>query len=230
MKYCVFPLKATSADRVLLDRLLTPSDLFKYSVVQDNVYFDTSDLTVLRIAQRSANNDLTRILRIPLLPPSQIQSSDPYHIEIEAGLSLQGGSEKEIVFFLSDNRKVIGIIVRDEESVITENVHICYGVEGDDVWPAGVEGGFPSLSSHNRRLSEGAQYRATSLPSKVTMLFKPNEGLGFCSVVDAVPRTNHAAYNREIDSFNGLFLDIYIDNNENHGLHYVKIKLVQEAS
>ena len=206
--------------RTLYDALLTPEDLLKYITNKDFIHNDTN-ATQLTLTKPQTSGIL-RTIRIPLLPPASLPAQQDYQLEIKAALSEPGTMEDaDILFFLSDNIHFVGIVVPDRNDAST----LCYGLEGEDMFPGGVQGRRrSSLPEVNRRLDipEGPRQAV----GRIQMLFRPSRQWGACVVPDAHGFINTLGYENTLDTSRALFLDVYLDDDEEvHNIKYVNVKL-----
>lgn len=205
---------------VLYDSLLTPKDLLKYVANQDFIHNDTST-TQLTLTKQDTRG-IVRVIRIPLLPPSSLPEKQDYHLEIDIALSDPCTEDADITFILSDNVHFVGVVVPDKNARST----LCYGVEGQDMFPRGVEGRRrTSLTEINKRFEMpiGSRQAVRS----VQLLFKPYQHWGACVVSGAHGFINTLEYENTVDTSRALFLDVYLDDDEEvHNLLYINAKLV----
>ena len=202
-----------------------------FTLSQNGVTYNTSDPTHLGIYHSERTSRIIRVLRIPVIPPSQIRADESYYVQLQVKLG-EGDSrdDSELLFFLSDNNNAIGIILRDMGSVNDDKNNFCYGVEGDDEFPNGIQGKFGILQHHNMKIQSAEEYTASSQPTAVAIFFKPNQNFGSCSVIDGIPHINTVSYVRQLNTPDGVFIDVYIDNDiEKHEILFIKIKVVVES-
>lgn len=116
----------------LLDRLLTPLDLKQYVPAARN--FKVEDSTnELKLAKGNTNG-IQRMLRIPLVRPSQLVASDAYYVQVDVGLRAASASNSPMLF-LSDNRNAVGFVL---PSTLDDTTAVCSGTEGEEIFPNGL--------------------------------------------------------------------------------------------
>ena len=116
----------------MFDRLLTPLDLQDYVRAELSVKVETST-TELKLAKGNTDG-IRRVLRVPLVRPSQLVSSDAYYVQVDVGLRAAGG-ECSPMMFLSDNRNAVGFALL---STLEDTTEVCLGREGEETFPNGL--------------------------------------------------------------------------------------------
>ena len=204
---------------VLYDTLLTPKDLLQYIANRDFVHSDTSPTQLTLTKEKTSG--IARVIRIPLLPPSSLPEKQEYHLEIDVALSDPGTEDADIAFLLSDNIHFVGVVVPDRN----ERATLCYGLEGRDMFPRGVNRRRSSLTEINKWFEMPTDSRESV--RRVQLLFKPYQSWGACLVNGVREFINSLKYENMMDTSRPLFLDVYLDNDEEvHNLLYIHAKLV----
>jgi hypothetical protein len=246
--------KMTSS--ILYNRLLTPEDMQEY------VSPSLIRRTRIRPARLQIDRDITkgvqRLLRIPLLPPSQLPPTQSYYVQTTATTDLYRSSlNADIAYFLSDGTNVIGFVI---PSLQYNTTALCFGIEAAEISPSGLNRPLNEYREINKRPTvertrkvdrdddddedyddddrEGYGVRVSNLREEMraevnqtTLLFKPGREWGSCSAVEYSTFINAVEYTKSIDPSRGLFFDVYISGNtQSISLLYLQIKLVRETS
>jgi hypothetical protein len=241
---------------ILYNRLLTPEDMQEY------VSPSLIRRTRIRPARLQIDRDITkgvqRLLRIPLLPPSQLPPTQSYYVQTTATTDLYRSSlNADIAYFLSDGTNVIGFVI---PSLQYNTTALCFGIEAAEISPSGLNRPLNEYREINKRPTvertrkvdrdddddedyddddrEGYGVRVSNLREEMraevnqtTLLFKPGREWGSCSAVEYSTFINAVEYTKSIDPSRGLFFDVYISGNtQSISLLYLQIKLVRETS
>ena len=89
--------------------------------------------TELKLA-KGKTDGIRRVLRVPLVRPSQLVSSDAYYVQVDVGLRAAGGDCSPMMF-LSDNRNAVGFALL---STLEDTTGVCLGREGEETFPNGL--------------------------------------------------------------------------------------------
>ena len=87
----------------------------------------------LKLAKGNTNG-IQRILRIPLVRPSQLVASEAYYIQVDIGLRAASGNSSPMLF-LSNNRNAVGFVL---PSTMGDTTAVCSGTEGEETFPNGL--------------------------------------------------------------------------------------------
>lgn len=216
----VVPPSQSLLSNTLYDALLTPEDLLKYITNPDFIHSNTSATRLTLTKQGTVG--IIRVIRIPLLPPASLPAKQDYRLEIDVALSEPGTEEDaDITFILSDNVHFVGIVVPDKNDRST----LCYGLEGKDMFPSGVQGRRrSSLTDINKKFEIPTGPRESV--GRVQLLFKPYHHWGACVISGAQGFINTLEYENTVDASRALFLDVYLDDDEEvHNINYINVKL-----
>nr|WNS50081.1 uncharacterized protein 18 [Halisarca dujardinii] len=227
---------------ILYNRLLTPTDLKEFASARVH----SADFTTRLEITKSGTQGLQRVLRIPILPPSQLTPSQPYYVQVSAGLDQSRTSQAfSTMFSLSDGSHVTGFVLPGTEDRSARV--LCYGMEADEDSPAGLDRPLSRYRLINRTPSDddddddassnrvvivsnlGA--RRIAPVNETTILFKPGRDWGSCSAVEYSTFRNVVGFSRHLNPRKGLFFDVHLSrSNGRLNLLYLLIKLVRESS
>ena len=144
-------------------------------------------------------------------------------MQLDIGLGEPKTSDADILFLLSDGYNAVGFVVPDGR----ESTAICYGIDGPESGPYGITAGRSDLNqiNHNRR-------RRTSRPRRenvnyVSLLFKTSKDWGTCVTPHDDGFVNPAGFSRSISPYYGIYLDVYLDDEEEiHNLLHIHSHVV----
>lgn len=192
----------------------------KYVTDESFIHRDTSAAQLTLTKPMTAG--IVRVIRIPLFPPASLPAKQDYQVKIDVALSEPGTSDDaDVAFLLSDNIHFVGIVVPDRNDGST----LCYGLEGKDMFPGGVQGRRrSSLTEINKRFEIPTGSRQSV--RRIQLLFRPSQLWGTCVVPDARGFINSLGYENTLDASRALFLDVYLDDDEEvHNMQYMSVKL-----
>ena len=103
-----------------------------YVLPTSNVTVETSS-TELKL-EKDSTKGIQRLLRIPLVRPSQLLASRTYYVQVQIGLRAASASSRPMLY-LSDNHNAVGFVL---PSSLQDTTAVCCGTEGSEAFPNGL--------------------------------------------------------------------------------------------
>ncbi|KAJ7390521.1 hypothetical protein OS493_024553 [Desmophyllum pertusum] len=155
-----------------------------------------------KITFLSAPDNYARLVKVPLIPPTTIDSD----------ASQPCGKD-------GDGHYFIGAIIRDKNNYKTGAP--CLGIEGSSGKTIGAD---RRLDSELPKPSELTYY-----PGRFETLLNLSDRWGTCFVSQDGGFSREMIFQHKLNPHNGLFLEIYVDEKtEKVGLKYIEVSIVQE--
>ena len=103
-----------------------------YVLPTSNVTVEISS-TELKL-KKGSTKGIHRLLRIPLVRPSQLLASRTYYVQVQIGLRAASASSRPMLY-LSDNHNAVGFVL---PSSLHDTTAVCCGTEGNEAFPNGL--------------------------------------------------------------------------------------------
>jgi len=166
--------------------------------------------------QPSTGRKYQRALRIPLVEPGVLRSSDSVTVTIESALdtTIPQNNDHDPIFGISDLDVFLGFQTLDVANF--PNYSPCFCMEGT-VGESILE---------NRTKGGGSKTNSTHYSSKVTLQIKPDDQWGSCHIEQVDGLVNTQGYQSTINPLNGIYFEFYRHNaKETYRIKYIKISL-----
>ena len=145
-----------------------------------------------------------RALRIPLIPPNVLKTTDSVTVTIKSALdtTVAQTDDHDPIFGISDEKRFHGFQTLDVSDF--PNYSPCYRMEGD----------VGQLLLENRKQGGGPRTNSTHYSSEIMLQMRPMEQWGSCHIEQVDGLVNTQGYQSTLDLTNGLFFELYRHNAE----------------
>ena len=157
-----------------------------------------------------------RALRIPLIAPNVLQSTDTVTVTIRSALdtTVAQTDDHDPIFGISDEKRFHGFQTLDVSDF--PNYSPCYRMEGD----------VGEMLLENRKQGGGPRTNSTHYSSEITLQMRPTEQWGSCHIEQVDGLVNTQGYQSTLDLTNGLYFELYRHNaEEQYRIKYFRIDI-----
>ena len=155
------------------------------------------------------NGPFHRLLHLPLLPAGYTSVSTHVIAEVKLGIDSTNANTNDVDFYitLSDGHNATGFAITDRSNYNLQSAQPCHHAEGaaGSLWTnRGIFSNGPNINVNN------------PVPQQFDFFFSTKQKWGSCVTATAYEGsyTTSGHYTRELQANNGLYVDIYSDNEQ----------------